>query len=199
MCAWRGLSAFLCYMWGVKLYKLCKSCSGYVCNLEVMRHAPGVSNKPLDVCFWLLEPFANSGYTLFVDNYYCNLELAETLSAENTAVAGTVWANHIGLPKDLAQVLYVHWKDKRDVHMLPTKHLPKMTTVRSRTEEKRKPVCIVDYTANMAGVDKFDQMISYLPFHHKTVKWRKKLVLHLLTLVMIQAHTFTTNKAPEQQ
>ena len=69
--------------------------------------------------------------------------------------------------------------------MLPTKHLPKMTTVRSRTEENRKPVCVMDYTANMAGVDKFDQMIS----HHKTVKWWKKLVLHLLTLVMIQAHT----------
>lgn len=64
-----------------------------------------------------------------------------------------------------------------------------MTTVQSRMEEKRKPVSVVDYIANMVGVDKSDQMISYLPLHPKTVKWWKKLVLHLMTLVMIQAHT----------
>nr|KAG5696698.1 hypothetical protein BaRGS_012067 [Batillaria attramentaria] len=40
----------------------------------------------------------------------------------------------------------------------------------------------------MAGVDKSDQMISYLPLHRKTIKWWKKLSFHLLTLTMIQSH-----------
>ena len=72
--------------------------------------------------------------------------------------------------------------------MLTTKHLPEMQQKRSQTEQKMKPACVVDYIGNMAGVDKSDQMISYLPLHRKTVKWWKKLFLHLLTLVMIQAH-----------
>ena len=40
----------------------------------------------------------------------------------------------------------------------------------------------------MSGVDLSDQLVSYLPLHRKTVKWWKKLALHLITLAMIQAH-----------
>lgn len=60
-------------------------------------------------------------------------------------------------------VLRVRWKDKRDVFLLTTKHLPAMKEVRSRTERNLKPVCVVHYISNMAGVDKSDEMISYLP------------------------------------
>ncbi|XP_070205714.1 piggyBac transposable element-derived protein 4-like [Littorina saxatilis] len=223
MCPWRGRSAFRCYMkdkptkWGMKLYELCESVSGYVCNMEVMCHEPGVSNKPKEVCLRLLTPFANKGHTLFVDNYYCNPALADELVAENTALVGTVRANRIGLPRDLAkqqmqqgemdyrrknQLLYIHWKDKRDVHMLTTKHLPQMKRVGSRARpqnQKDKPECVVEYIHNMAGVDKSDQMISYLPLHRKTCKWWKKLAFHLLTLVMIQGHILCNKHKKEHQ
>ena len=187
----------------MKLYELCESSSGYLYNFEVMCHEPGVSNKPLDICLRRLEPLSNRGHTLYVDSRYCNPELCHTLAAENTAVVGTVRANRIGMPKDLVQqpmqtgdsdfrrkneVLRVRWKDRRDVFMLTTKQLPEMQQKRSWTEQKMKPVCVIDYIGNMAGVGKSDQMISYLPLHRKTVKWWKKLLLHLLTLVMIQAH-----------
>ena len=209
MCPWRGRSSFRVYMrdksvkWGQKMYELGESSSGYVVNMEVMCHSPGVNNTPFDVCMRLLEPLRNLGHTLYVDNYYCNPHLAETLSAECTQVVGTVRSKRVGFPKDLVQqhmargdvdyrcknqMLFLRWKDKQDVYMLTTKHLPKMTTVQSQTERKDKPLCVVDYISNMADVDKSDQMISYLPLHRKTVKWWKKLTFHLLTLVMIQSH-----------
>ena len=77
LCPWRGRAAFRVYMkdkpvkWGIKLYELCESESGYVWNLEVMCHQPGVSNKPHDVVHRLLDTLIHTGYRLFVDNYYC--------------------------------------------------------------------------------------------------------------------------------
>ena len=129
--------------------------------------------------------------------------LAFDLLLENTNSVGTVRANRIGMPKPLVegnfrtgqmdfrrkgQVLCVRWKDKRDVNMLTTKHLPNMREVVTRVERKQKPECNLDYTKNMAGVDHSDQMIAYAPLHRKTIKWWKKLSFHLITLAMVQAH-----------
>lgn len=63
-----------------------------------------------------------------------------------------------------------------------------MRNVQSRTENKQKPIVVVDYIGNMAGVDHSDQMVSYMPMHRKTIKWWKKLAFHFLTLTMIQGH-----------
>ena len=87
------------------------------------------------------------------------------------------------------QLLCVRWKDKRDINMLTTKHLPTMRTVATGTEpNKQKPCCNVDYSKYMCGVDHSDQMLAYAPLHRKTVKWWKKLSFHLITLAMVQAH-----------
>ena len=79
--------------WGIKLYELCESSSGYVWTFEVMCHQPGLSNKPHDVCHRLMDKLKNEGRTLIVDNYYCSPELAESFAAEDTAVVGTVRPN----------------------------------------------------------------------------------------------------------
>ena len=208
MCPWRGRVGFRVYMkdkpikWGIKLYELCESASGYVWDFEIWCRAPNVSNSPRDVCLRLLEPLHSEGRTLFIDNYYCCPLLAHELIAENTNVVGTVRANRVGMPKDLRtnlatgeidyrrnnQVLALRWKDKREVTLLTTKHLPTMREVVSRAETKMKPDVVIDYTKFMKGVDHSDQMVSYLPLHRKTLKWWKKLTFHLLTLVMVQAH-----------
>ena len=77
------------------------------------------------------------------------------------------------------------------MYVLTTKHLPVMKTVTSRSWHKTqdKPACVVDYITNMAGMDRCDQVISDLPLHGKALKWWKKLVSHLVTLAMIQAHS----------
>ena len=87
------------------------------------------------------------------------------------------------------QILCVRWKDKRDVNMLTTVHLPDMRRVCTRAQgEKQKPECNIDYTSYMSGVDHSDQMVSCVPLHRKTVKRWKKLAFHLITLAMVQAH-----------
>lgn len=87
--------------WGIKFYKLCESESGYVWNLEVMRHQPGVSKKLHVVVHQLLDCLTNRGYRLFVDNYYCCPTLAFSLTGLKTEVVGTVHSNHVRIPKDL--------------------------------------------------------------------------------------------------
>ena len=86
------------------------------------------------------------------------------------------------------QVLCLHWKDKRDVYMITTKHLPVMREAVTRTERKQKPVCNIDYSKLMNGVDQSDQMIAYMPMHRKTIKWWKKFAFHLITKAVVQAH-----------
>ena len=56
--------------WGIKLYELCESVSGYVYTLEVYCRYPNISNTPADVVKRLLEPIRNLGHTLYMDNYY---------------------------------------------------------------------------------------------------------------------------------
>ncbi|KAK3742415.1 hypothetical protein RRG08_019167 [Elysia crispata] len=95
-------------------------------------------------------------------------------------VVGTVGQNWRDLLKDLSfqslqvgemdfrhhnQVLAIKWKDKWEVQMLTTKHLPTVTQYTTRTESKMKPHAVFGYTANMGGVDISDQLISYNPMH----------------------------------
>ena len=209
LCPWRGRVGFRVYIknkpvkWGIKLYELCESVSGYVFNFEVYCRKPNLSNSPGDVVKRLLAPLSNQGRILFMDNYYMCPNLAFDLLLENTNSVGTTRANRVGMPKELVegpfrpgqmdyrrrgQVLCVRWKDKRDVNMLTATHLPTMKEVVTRAERKQKPDCNVDYTKHMAGVDHSDQMIAYAPLHRKTVKWWKRLSFHLITLCMVQAH-----------
>ncbi|KAL8572467.1 hypothetical protein ACOMHN_005613 [Nucella lapillus] len=202
LCPWRGRSAFRVYTkdklhkWGMKMYELCESSSGYVWNMEVMCHAPGVSHRPYDVMQRLIRDLKNCGHVLYVDNRYCNPQLADDLAADSTGVVGPVRSNRVGMPKDLVsqpmrpgdvdyrrrnQTVVVRWKDRRDVYTISTVHPPVMREVTSRTERREKPAAVIDYLNNM--------VVAYIPLHRRqTVKWWKKLAFHLLTLVMIQAH-----------
>ena len=62
LCPWRGRVNFRVYIknkpvkWGIKLYEICESESGYVHNMEVYCRYPGLSNTPSNVVKRLLEP-----------------------------------------------------------------------------------------------------------------------------------------------
>ncbi|GFR62082.1 PiggyBac transposable element-derived protein 4-like [Elysia marginata] len=107
LCPWRSRAQMRVYMkdkpvkWGIKLYKLCESKSGYVVEFEVMAHEINVSNTPEEVCKRLIAKYLNQGHCLYIDNYYCNPSLCNFLAANNTIFVGTVRPNRVGLPKDL--------------------------------------------------------------------------------------------------
>ncbi len=79
-------------------------------------------------------------------------------------------------------ILALKWKDMRNVVMLSTIHnhstVPKRRRSRPAvggTEEIQKPV------------DKGDQLMSYYGFSHRTVKWGRRALFHLLDNAIVNA------------
>ncbi|XP_047103633.1 piggyBac transposable element-derived protein 4-like [Schistocerca piceifrons] len=142
----------------------------------------------------LLGSLQGKGHTVYVDSFYTSVQLAKELARANTGLVGTVMPNRKGLPKALKEgklkkgeqifrrkndVLALRWKDKRDVWMISTRHTSSMLPVATREgNEKLKPVAVLDYNKHKAGVDIFDQRLSYGALDHKTVKWWRKLAFH---------------------
>ena len=52
----------------------------------------------------------------------------------------------------------------------------------------KEPLAIHDYIMNLRGVDKSDQLIGYYSFLRKSVKWWKKLFVHLISMTILKAH-----------
>lgn len=81
-----------------------------------------------------------------------------------------------------------NWKDKRDVMMLSTMSdngFGDTGKVDRTTKEKiLKPNCVIDYNTHIGGVDLCDSVIRAYPCMKKSVKWYKKVFLHMLDIVM---------------
>ena len=161
MAPWKGRLRFRQYIpskpdkWGIKLYPICESSSGYICDFDVYTGADYVPNPDADpfenheghtyhVVMGLLRRagFLDKGYSVYMDNYYASPTLFDTLFAQNTIAVGTVRANRKEMPKAIKNtklkkgevifrqrdnLLALKWFDKRDVFILSTKHLPTMS------------------------------------------------------------------------
>jgi hypothetical protein len=82
--------------------------------------------------------------------------------------------------------------------MLTTKHLAEMQYIgrKTRTADPQpiyKPAAVIDYTNKMGGVDLSDQLMNYYHFLRRTNKWWRKLWVHLLNMVIMNAYVL--NKA----
>ena len=51
-----------------------------------------------------------------------------------------------------------------------------------------KPSCILEYTKNMGSVDLSDQLLTYYSFLQKTGKWWRKLWVHMLNMLVLNAY-----------
>ena len=137
-----------------------------------------------------------------MDNYYTSAELFEELHFRETYACGTVRANHRGLPEALkvsklkktsfwrnGPVLAIRWCDKSSVFMLSTIHDAKMFERNNADFEGRQVVkkCIIDYYHLMGGVDLADQVMSYYSFLRRTVKWWRKLFVHLFNMIILNS------------
>lgn len=130
-----------------------------------------------------------------------------SLLKEKTAAVDTVMRNRRGLSKAFGKklkkseclfqrkdhVMAVKWRDTRDVFMLSTRH---NFTVREVNEKKKKkgivknikPDVVTDYNKCQVGVDKAYQLLSHYAFEKKTIKWWKKLFLHLLMILAVKSY-----------
>lgn len=188
---------------GIKLYQLCESQSGYIWNSmfytgkgtmfrQEYEHF-GLATKSV---MSLVHDLLNQGYTIAADNFYTSPELAELLIQKRTDIFGTMKKNRKDLPRELKEkklkkgeiVAYqkgkmcaMKWADKKPLCLLSTIHNADMAVVQTRTEEKKKPQLVLDYNHSMGGVDTADQCLSYYRVSRSQQrKYYKKIFRYLL-------------------
>ena len=148
----------------------------------------------------MIMSLLNKGYTIWMDNWYSSCRLYDFLHHNGTMACGTMRSNRVppevrnanpqvGQLSDFRSgpLLCLKYKDKKDVYMLTTQNDESVVSV-NRCLDKRprqdvvltKPMCIVGYNSNMGSVDKQDQMLKPYSIARKSMKWYKKLTMHLL-------------------
>ncbi|XP_066457697.1 piggyBac transposable element-derived protein 3 [Eleutherodactylus coqui] len=200
--------------YGVKLYKLCESASGYTHKFRIYEgkdtkieppECPPVLGVTGKIVWELVHPLLDQGYHLYLDNFYTSVPLFQCLASRGTVACGTIRKNQRSLPKTLLgqllrrgesraqcsnNMLCVKYKDKRDVLILTTIHGHSSTPcpVRGTSTETPKPDCVLDYNKNMGGVDLSDQVLEPYNAMRKTRVWYKKLAVHLVQMAMYNAY-----------
>ena len=150
----------------------------------------------------------NVGRHVYMDNYYSSPELFMELYWKNTYATGTVRKGRKGLPNAVSnpcvkklkkgEVVYrrsgpmlaLKWCDKRCVYVISTIHSAQMVSNGRVDHENNvisKPEPIFFYIRYMGGVDLGDQMMSYYSFLRRSVKWWRKLFIHLVNMILMNA------------
>ena len=211
MVPFRGRLVFKQYLpgksskYGVKIFKLCDS-SGYTFKsivYEGKMKNPGLSDERVSntVVKNLMHSYLNTGRTLVADNYYNNMRIAEDLLNQNTHLVGTLRKNVKHTPKNVMKddkkmkkgdiigmendngIVIGHWKDKRSVRFITTKHTVNIIDTGKKNrlgENVKKPEAILFYNRFKQGVDISDQMSSYHSVLRKTIRWYHKVAFEFL-------------------
>ncbi|XP_035262865.1 nascent polypeptide-associated complex subunit alpha, muscle-specific form-like [Anguilla anguilla] len=206
--------------WGFKLFVLADSKSGYTCDFSVYQgkaFTPSGNGLSYDAVVNLLRvPFLGTGYHLFVDNFYTSTALFRHLHQIRYGACGTMRENLTCFPKttvnalpkradrgDLRWIrdgplLYVKWKDNRDVCLCSTIHKAYSgQSVQRRVRDPNEPRStravpvpdpVVQYNKYMGGVDLSDALIKYYNVNQKTMRWYKKLFLHFVDIAVVNSY-----------
>jgi len=127
-----------------------------------------------------MEPYLNFGRTLYTDNWYSSVKLAEKFNQENTHLVGTLRANCKNNPENVVKkkfkkgeiiasqsnnnVVILKWRDKRDILLITTKHSDQIIEIQKRNKIIKKPLVVEDYNTGKSYIDRSDQMSSYSTF-----------------------------------
>lgn len=211
MVLWRGRLQFRQFIqnkrhkYGIKLYMLTEP-QGLVIQFSVyvgVLDDLGGKGHAANVVLHLMSEKLNNGHALYMDNFYNSYDLASKLIEKNTFCTGTLRLNRKNTPKDVVisklkkgetvarysqGVMIGKWRDKRDVAYISTEFKNNMIISKNRNgKEQLKPEPISNYNRFMSGIDRQDQMNSYYPFTRKTVRWYKKIGIHIIQMLLMNS------------
>ncbi|XP_055924618.1 piggyBac transposable element-derived protein 4-like [Argiope bruennichi] len=222
---WKGRLGFRQYVpakrsrYGIKLYKLCESKSGYIYNFIIYTGKDTVLKETLGlygerVVKSLLEELSGQGYHLYIDRFFMSPSLADELFGLQTNTCGTVMRRRKGMPENfpppkmkIGEMLVLQkknmnltaFKDRREVLVISTMHDAKLLDTgkkdRATSNPIMKPECIVEYNKNMGGIDLSDAVIIQYPSFRKTVKWYKKLFFNIMDMAVFNANILFNKKS----
>ena len=91
--------------WGIKLWVLCDSRTGYCLALDVYTgsKADGLG-LTYNIVMKLMSNYVLRNYHLFADNFYSSLALIRDLHDADTYYCGTIRKNSRGLPQQISQI-----------------------------------------------------------------------------------------------
>lgn len=194
------------HRYGIKVFKICAK-DYYTLEYNVYSgKGSQTQNESLfstNIVLNMTEPYQDSGRTIYMDNWYSSVDLAQKLLARGTHMVGTLRANRKGNPPNVvvkklkkgevvAQqkdgVMVLKWKDKRDLLMISTKHDASCIDVPKRGLIQRKPKVVMDYNDGKSFIDRNDQMGSYASPLRKSMKWYRKIAFDvILTTSVVNA------------
>ncbi|KAK5969766.1 PiggyBac transposable element-derived protein 4, partial [Trichostrongylus colubriformis] len=194
------------HRFGIKLFKLC-SRAGYTQKVKVYagRDPKRTASVAEAVVLELMDGFLMQGRCLCTDNWYTSLPLAHTLLRKKTDMVGTIARNRKGIPQilrdkklqrgefiyqqNLKGVLVLKWRDKRDIHMMSTKHDAEHI---DEEETVDKAMCHDLIMQPIATIEKY-LITEHFSFEHMTlpsfVFYPTSCLGYITTFVTIQVLT----------
>ena len=190
---------------GIKIFFVCESKSGYAWDFFIYtgqgeERRGGESNSEkltshASVTKLVLCPeLIGKGYVVFMDRWFSSPMLFHELQHNGFGACGTVDLRRKEMPKELQAAkikkgdvlcytsgIYsaIKWRDKKDVAVLSTIHRGRICDTgkidRKTKEVVKKPEAVIEYSANMGGVDRLDQKIKPYECLRKGVRWYRKL------------------------
>jgi hypothetical protein len=202
--------------WGIKLWSICESRTGYLLDWDVYT---GKDNNPVapgcglahNVVLKLVKDYENLGHIIYMDNFYSSPELFDALKSKNTGACGTVRLNRKNLPPAMKtlklkkgddpvffcknEMLACSWHDTARVNFLSTVDQTTSTekTIRSKHSATghrviQKPDVASNYNQYMGGVDLFDQKCVSHQYPHKVQKWYHALFHFMKEMALVNSY-----------
>ncbi|XP_056424470.1 protein lin-9 homolog isoform X2 [Hyla sarda] len=202
--------------YGIKIFKLCESTSGYTHRFKIHEgtdsgieppECPSSLGSSGKVVWDLVHPLLGQGYHLYLDKVFTSVPLFKCLMSRNTVACGTIRKNQRSFPRPLLgqtlrkgesralssdHLLYVRYKDKRDVHVLTTIHRegsavpPQGTTLETPT-----PDCVLDFKKHMGGFDFSEQVLEPYSDMRSLRVWYKKLAVYVVHMALYNAYVLS--------
>ena len=222
MIKYKGRLSFKQYMpnkpdkWGIKVWRIADSKTGYFLNGSVYLGKKEVINKEYllgeQVVLNMAKDYADANYHVYFDNFFTSVNLMKLLLEKKIYSCGTLRSNRKNIPESFSKpknlnlkkgeslqfqsdkITATVWHDTRDVLALSTNCDGKIQKQIDRRNPKSKekikincPLPIINYTENMGGVDLSDQKRAYYGVGRTTRKWWKYILYFVIDVAAVNS------------